>query len=234
MDIHFLTWLIVGAWYPYYIPALGNQPLEERGWKYGNFLVKFIGCWEEDCITSLPEVIEAHGKLCGLVEETLKIAGQDPTGVQDGKKENHEEWMLMPLFRKIMIVLDKSDWWLEGVLLVAVQQGKVDRSDAEARPSLQTGVSGVIDLEFLEGEEYVAKVGPGIYRVKIDRAIEVVMELQGKEDEANGHAGLREVGKGENAEIGCSVAEWMQEMFGVADYDNFGFREDIVRRAGRV
>jgi len=77
------------------------------------------------------------------------------------------------------------------------------------------------------------KVGGGIGRAKIDRAIEVVMEL-GKEDEGNGYAGLREVGKNVNSIIGCSVAEWMKEMPRVAVYDSFSFREDTDMRAGRV
>jgi len=59
----------------------------------------------------------------------------------------------MPLFQKNMIVPDKSDWWVEGVLLVAAQPAKVDRSGADERPNLQTGESRVVDLESLEKEE---------------------------------------------------------------------------------
>ena len=70
------------------------------------------------------------------------------------------------------------------------------------------------------------KVRGGVYRLKVDRAFEVVMELQAKEPGTSDQAGVREVGKGENATIGCSVGEWMLDNFGVADYDCFGFRAD--------
>ena len=74
------------------------------------------------------------------------------------------------------------------------------------------------------------KIRKGVYRLKVDRAIQVVMELQAKEPETSDQAGRREVGKGENSTIGCSVADWMLEYFGVTDYDSFGFREDPVWR----
>lgn len=226
VDIKALTNLIVGAWYPYYVPSFGNASPEEKDWKHGDFLVKFIGCWEEGCITSLPEIIGAHGRLCGLVEKGLQMAKGGDLGRKEKIKENHAEWVLRPLFRKIMIVLDKSDWWVEGVLLVAVQQAEPDHAQKD-----ETTGSGPIDLEFLEKEEHTEKVGKGIYRVKIDRAIQVVMELQASEDEANGQVGLRKVGsEGTNTAIGCSVAEWMLENFEVQDYESFGFREDADSR----
>ena len=167
----------------------------------------------------MPEIIDAHGKLCELVQKELRMAGGDTVGPQRGRKDNHDEWVVMPLFKKIMIVLDKSQWWLEGVLLVAVKPARVGQGERE----LVAVDSGTINLE---KEEYAEKVEEGVYRVKVHRAFEVVMELQAKEAEGSGEAGLREVGKDENATIGCYVAEWMLENLGLTDYDGFGFRED--------
>jgi len=209
VDIEFLTSLILGAWYPYYIPSFGEVSPEEKDWKYENFLVKFIGCWGEGCTQRLPEIIDAHGRLCGLVEKGLRMAGGDGGGGEQERKQNHDEWVLMPLFRRIMIVVDKSEWWVEAVLLVAVQQaerGRAEEEEKKERSGLKTGGSGVINLEFLEKEEHMEKIGEGVYRVKIDRAIEVVMELQASEDETNGQARLQEVGNEvENANIGVDV-----------------------------
>ena len=228
MDIRLLTNLIIGAWYPYYVPSFGNVGSEQMCWKYDNFLVKIIGCWEEGCIKTLPEIIDAHARLCGLVEEELRMAGEETAGSRLGRKHNHNEWVVLPLFRKIMIVMDRSDWWLEGVLLVSVQQANLGHAEEE---ELDTADLGVINLEYLEEEEYVEKVRKGVYRLKVDRAIEVVMELQAKEHQSTDQAGLRELGKGDNSTIGCSVAEWMRETFGVADFDSFGFVPDLVWRA---
>lgn len=44
MHIHLLSKLIVGLWYPYYVPSFGNVGPEQEYWKYGEFLVKAIGC----------------------------------------------------------------------------------------------------------------------------------------------------------------------------------------------
>ena len=75
------------------IPPYSHSSPEQIFWEYDNFLIKVIGCWGDGCIKDVPEIIEAHGRLCQLVQDELQMAARDTVGSQEGRKENHEEWV---------------------------------------------------------------------------------------------------------------------------------------------
>ncbi|KAF8465048.1 hypothetical protein BDZ91DRAFT_783407 [Kalaharituber pfeilii] len=73
---------------------------------------------------------------------------------------------------------------------------------------------GSVDLSILDHEEGTEKLGEGVYRVRVERAVEVVLELQEKEDMANGKISACK----KTAEVGMSVEEFMIEYFGAEEY----------------
>ncbi|KAF8453717.1 hypothetical protein BDZ91DRAFT_802141 [Kalaharituber pfeilii] len=205
-NMHILQRFILGAWY---------QP-DETEWQYNNYLVKVVACWKEGCYKTIPEILQAHRLLCKQVSArtgpgTAAIATQHA----DGKRtkylhENHEEWVLLPLFHEVIIVVDKWEWWAHGVLLIAVPPTPVYGEESRLK-------SGPVDLSFLDGEEGTKKLGQGMYRVRVERAVEVVMELQEKEDRANGKFSVGKKGA-DAATRGMSVEEFMAEYFCVEEY----------------
>lgn len=78
----------------------------------------FVAFWDEESPKGIKGILGCHGKLCGQVEERMRLLDEIDRAEIEPFTEWHEYFELGLSFRSVVIVIDKEDWERDGVLLV--------------------------------------------------------------------------------------------------------------------
>lgn len=160
--------------------------------RMGNFFAKCIGCWQDPppskgpeqtnptprhLLTTdpdIPALIATHRALCSHIKHNL--ASPDPSERDD---PSHANFILNPLFEKVIVVMDRVNWDWEGLDIVLSDQARPLRLDCNNFDIPQPA--------FREGDQ------GQLFRARVEDVVRLVESMRIREDEGRMWGGL--VGK---------------------------------------
>ena len=154
--------------------------------RFGNAFARYIRAWDSDSPKTLPELLDAHRKICAQVlERQIVLTSEDdkpkPQSLDQRAEdpyENHENYMLEASFRAFFIVMDtnappspnlgssKRRWLFDDAQVLLVRSGSSN--------DLVTAQGDCTPLE----AEFQENYGTGnMWRVSLGKAVSFLMEL---------------------------------------------------------
>ncbi|KAL7892193.1 hypothetical protein HDV63DRAFT_415459 [Trichoderma sp. SZMC 28014] len=149
--------------------------------EHGRFLTKFIAPREvkicsRPITTSLESFIALHKTICKNVHKRRgEYAAAITSGVKDYSiVENHQSYVLQPLFEALILIIHPQDWKGENSSLI----GRLPVT--MARTGVESGLSSPITFEPIADkiDEYIGEVA---VKTSLETAITFVMELEARE-----------------------------------------------------
>ncbi|KAL2222023.1 hypothetical protein M432DRAFT_205885 [Thermoascus aurantiacus ATCC 26904] len=137
----------------------------------GKFPCKFVASWAQTSPREVGDIVAAHRSLCAQIS-LRERALNDAAGAADPRADpaRHALYELHPLFRALLVIMDRPNWKEDEVLLVRTGD------DGGLR-------CGPIDFDPLRFEFYVDDDGD-VLRGTFAKVMALVMDLMQKEDDA--------------------------------------------------
>ncbi|KAI4213351.1 MAG: hypothetical protein LQ351_004092 [Letrouitia transgressa] len=167
--------------------------------RFGNFFARFVGSYNPGSPKTIPELLDAHQRICAQVllrQGTLCPQDEKPAPLRvddrlDDPYENHENYILNPIFHAVFIVLDTTvplgpspGTWRS--------RAQDDPDFAADTPVLlvRTGVyhdlrTGPIDFASIEVTSEMVDGNENVRRITLCGAVGFVLDLQRRNAETH-------------------------------------------------
>jgi hypothetical protein len=135
----------------------------------GGFPCKFLAV-RNNSPRRVSDILETHRRICSQVSARQRVLDAQDAVLPDANPARHVRYRLHPLFRALLVIMDRPDWHQHEVQLVRTGD------DDELR-------CGPIDFDLFRFEFYVDDDGD-ILRGSFKRVMALVMDLKKREDDA--------------------------------------------------
>lgn len=136
----------------------------------GEFPCKFLACQAPDSPRGIAEILETHRRICAQIRARQTVLDAQDVAAPEADPARHARYRLHPLFRALLVVMDRPDWQEHDVQLVRTGD------DEDLR-------YGPIDFDPLRFDFYVDDDGD-VLRGSFKRVMALVMDLKQREDDA--------------------------------------------------
>ncbi|KAL9609355.1 MAG: hypothetical protein Q9167_005863 [Letrouitia subvulpina] len=167
--------------------------------RFGNFFARFVGSYNPESPKTVPKLLDAHQRICAQVllrQGTLCAQDKKPAPLRvedrlESPYENHENYILDPVFHAVFIVMDttvplvpsSSTWQLRA---------RDDPDFAADTPVLlvRTGVyhdlrTGLVDFASIEAISEEVDGSENVRRINLSSAVDFVLDLHRRNTKAH-------------------------------------------------
>lgn len=148
---------------------VGQKQMTDMDLLRGRFPCKFIASWTPNSPREVGDILAAHRDLCAQVRLRQKKLDAEDAALPGAEPARHKGFELHPLFRALVVVMDRPDWEQEDVLLVRTGDDRSLRC-------------GPIDFDPLRFSFHVDDDGNTL-RGTFAKVMKLVMDLMQREDE---------------------------------------------------
>ncbi|KAL1969744.1 hypothetical protein VTN77DRAFT_8297 [Rasamsonia byssochlamydoides] len=136
----------------------------------GDFPCKFLACSAPDSPREIAEILETHRSICSQIRARQGELDAEDAATPGANPAQHARYRLHPLFRALLVIMDRPDWHEHEVQLVRTG----DDDDLRCGP---------IDFDPLRFDFYVDDEGD-ILRGNFKRVMSLIMDWKQREDDA--------------------------------------------------